>query len=128
VPGGLVVLEPASWLNHPFPLLDEIDNSAPLRAGRWLVLFYHYDCSDCQTAIPAYEALANRVHIAFVAMPPLGQSPVTDSPQYLNLRLRPDHDWFATTPLVVTLEDGQVAAFAEGENAIHPPDAVGVGQ
>jgi hypothetical protein len=119
---ALVVLDPDTWPNRPFPLLDEIDGSAPLRDGRWLVILYHFDCSDCRAAIPAYEALADRVHIAFVAMPPLGPSPVADSPAYLSLTLRPDHEWFATTPLVAALQDGSVVSAEGGDNAVHPSD------
>jgi Methylamine utilisation protein MauE len=123
--GGLVVLEPSSWVNKRFPLLDEIKGDSALKTGRWLLVLYHYDCDDCLRAIPLYCALAGRPrHVAFVAMPPVappGQDPVPASGDYLRLSLRPDHDWFATTPVAVALQDGRVIAAAEGEQAMQPP-------
>jgi hypothetical protein len=118
----LVVLDPSSWPNRPFPLFDEIDGSTPLHTGRWLVVLYHFDCSDCLAAIPAYQSLAKQVHVAFVAMPPFGQSPPADSPDYLRFILRPDREWFATTPVVAALQDGNVMSVAAGDKAVHPPD------
>jgi methylamine utilization protein MauE len=126
--GNLVVLDPATWIGKPFPLLEDIDNASPLRSGRWIVLLYHYDCDDCLRAIPQYQALArsnSRLHIAFAAIPPAapaGRDPVADSADYLHLTLRADHDWFATTPIVAAIQNGQVLAAASGENAMQPPD------
>jgi hypothetical protein len=125
----LVVLEPELWVDKPFGLFDEIDGSAPLRHGRWLVVFYHYDCDSCLEAIPKYRSLVadatkESPHLAFVAMPPTapaGQDPVTPSSASLRLNLRPDHDWFATTPVVVVLEDGRVLSAYDGEDAVDPP-------
>ena len=124
----LQVLDPQSWLNKPFPLFDEIDGPAPLRAGKWMVVLYHYDCVDCLKAIPDYRALAagqSSFRLAFVAMPPfapVGREPVADSADYLHLRFKTDHEWFATTPVAVTLQDGRVLTAAEGEAAVRPPD------
>jgi hypothetical protein len=97
-----------------------------------LVVLYHSDCDSCQQAIPQYQRVAaqasndsNQPRIAFVSMPPAappGQDPVADSPAYLHLALKPDHDWFATTPVVAALADGQVIAAFDGEQAVHPPD------
>jgi len=130
--GDLVVLEPRSWLNKPFGLLGEIDRSDSLRHGRWLILFYHFDCDSCLEAIPRYMSIAtsmtstgvNGPRVAFIAMPPVapaGQDPVSPSSDYSRLVLRPDHDWFATTPVVAAIEDGSVLWADEGEIAVHPP-------
>jgi hypothetical protein len=116
-------------LHQTFPLLDEIDGSLPLRNGRWLVVLYHYDCETCLRAIPNYRSLGanpldSDVHIAFVQMPPdppAGEDPVVPSSNYLHLKLRPDHEWFATTPVVVAIEDGRVMAANDGEKAVEPP-------
>jgi len=114
VPGGLVVLEPDTWRDRPFPLFDEIGGSGELKRGSWRVVFYHFDCANCVAAIPAYEALAVAdvgIQTAFVAVPPLpppGADPVPDAPGYLHLQLSPDHEWFVTTPLVIVLKDGIV--------------------
>jgi hypothetical protein len=122
----LRVLEPETWIDKPFPLFDEIGASDPLKSGKWLVVLYHYDCEDCLKAIPVYQALAasqSPVRVAFIAMPPFataGQEPVAESTDYLHLRLRPDYDWFATTPVVIQLGDGRVLAAAEGAGALEP--------
>lgn len=130
--GTLVVLEPASWVNTPFPFFNEIDCGNQLRRGRWLLVLYHYDCDSCRQAIPKYRSLAlnsrndsGQPYLAFIAVPPLapgGQDPVPPSASYAHLSLRPDHDWFATTPVVVALQDGKVLVAADGENAVRPPD------
>jgi hypothetical protein len=36
--GDLVILDPGSWLNKPFPLIDDIDGGNRLSKGRWLVV------------------------------------------------------------------------------------------
>jgi hypothetical protein len=132
--GTLVVLEPSNWVNKPFPLVDEIDNWNQLRSGRWLVIFYHFDCDSCLKAIPQYQAFAASelagkagIRVAFIAMPPAsaGADPVRASSEYQHLALRPDHDWFATTPVAVALENGRVIEAKEGENAIVPPEIAG---
>jgi hypothetical protein len=47
---------------------------------------------------------------------------VAPSSSYLRLSLKPDHDWFATTPVVAALVDGNVLWANEGEDAVHPPE------
>jgi len=129
--GDLVILEPASWVGQQLALIDNIDGGEVLRHGRWLVVLYHSDCDTCRAAVPEYAALAgsdaaNRdgERVAFVAMPPLADAAddlASPSERYLHLKLRPDHDWFATTPVVVAIEEGKVVWAAEGEKAAHPP-------
>jgi len=126
--GGLVVLQPSDWLGKSFPLFDHIRGSLPIQSGRWRVVFYHYDCPDCLDAVTFYRALAangDGIRTAFIAMPPLpstGNDPVPDAPDYLHLELSTDHEWFATTPLVVALQDGIVLAAEEGKSAVRPLD------
>jgi hypothetical protein len=129
-PDELVVLEPEDWVGKSFPVLNEMENSTLLRSGRWLVVLYHSDCDRCLEAIPRYQALAVSdgaknagIRLAFVAMPPvsIGADPVACSPDYLHLALRPDHDWFATTPLVAAIEDGKVIWAGDGDSAVNPP-------
>jgi hypothetical protein len=128
----LVILEPQAWLNKPLAIMEDIDSAEQLRTGRWLLILYHYDCDNCLKAIPAYIALANSIsrakpsnpRIAFIVMPPVapvGQDPIPDSPNYSHLILRPIHDWFATTPVVVAIDNGIVLFAADGERAILPP-------
>jgi hypothetical protein len=129
---GPVVLEPAGWMNRPFPYLDAINGAGDLKTGRWLLVLYHYDCDDCRQAIPTYQTLAtislgspNGPHLAFIAVPPIapaGQDPVAATPEVLRLSLPQTQDWFVTTPLVVALQNGRVLAAADGEQAMVPPD------
>jgi hypothetical protein len=126
------VVNPASWLNRPFALLNKIAGGSKLKQGRWLVVFYHYGCDDCRRAIPTYTALAatmsgdpDQPQISFVAIPPYastGQDPVLPSLDYLHLSLRDDGSWSAATPVVVALQDGEVLAVNEGDKAFIPPD------
>jgi hypothetical protein len=126
---NLIILDPSSWLNQTFPLLDEIIDGGSLQKGRWLVVFYHFDCDTCRQAIPAYlshldELTVNGARMAFVQMPPdppADQDLVAPSRDYLHLKLRPDRDWFATTPVVVAVEDGKVIWAKDGEDAAEPP-------
>ena len=128
-----VILEPKNWLNKPFAFFDDVEGSAPLRKGRWLVVFYHYDCDSCIKAIPKYMIVANsgksfrlaHTQIAFIAMPPApvaGQDPVPVSANYLHLNLSPVRDWFATTPVVAAVQDGIVLWAGEGDDAVDPPN------
>jgi len=126
---SLVILQPRLWLNKPFALFDEIDGSDPLRRGRWLVMFYHYDCESCLKAIrhyrlSAFDATEDGPRLAFIAVPPaapLGEDPVPTASTYLHLSLRPDHDWLATTPIVVALENGRVLSAIDGNAAAEIP-------
>jgi hypothetical protein len=92
------------------------------------VVLYHFDCDDCRKAIADYQALAvsqANFRVAFVAMPPFaaaGSEPVVESGDYLRLRMREDHDWFAATPVVAALEEGRVVGAAEGEGAVSPAE------
>jgi hypothetical protein len=128
--GSLVVLNPAAMLHKPFSLFGEIQRANELKKGKWLVIFYHYDCDICLQAIPHYQSLAvaqsnsvDQERIAFVAIPPIaphGEDTIAPSSFYLHLSLRPDHQWLAMTPLVVALKDGIVIAAVQGEQAVEP--------
>jgi hypothetical protein len=129
---SLVVLEPKSWIHQPFPLLQDIDGASVLSSGRWLVVLYHYDCDACLQAIPNYSTWARtnakdsfHAKLALIAMPPLpsaSQDPILPSSEFERFALRSDHDWFATTPVVVALENGRVLTALDGNDAIHPPN------
>jgi hypothetical protein len=124
----IVILAPQTWINQPLPLFTDIDDSTALRGGRWLVLFYHYDCDSCIKAI-AYYLAVNRSNdplkpkIAFVAIPPvapLDQSPLPTSASYLRLNLVNRYQWFGTTPIAIMLDNGIVRHAAEGDAAEKP--------
>jgi hypothetical protein len=125
---------PSAWVGKPFPLFDAINYSRDLRIGRWLVIFYHFDCDECRHAVPAYLAVASmRVansdepRMAFVGIPPLapaGHDLVPESTELPHFTLHQDRDWFIATPLVVSLQDGEVVAVTDGEQANVPADVL----
>ena len=123
--GGVTVLEPAHWIGKPFPLLKHVDVGQQLSRGKWLVLIYHHDCTMCRDAIPAYERLAEigAQNVSLIQMPPFASSSEdpASSASCLRGRLSDDREWFATTPLVVSLSDGNVQSVAFGEAARTPP-------
>jgi len=95
------------------------------------VLFYHYDCDRCLQAIPLYRSAASsmraagsNVRFAFVAMPPTapaGRDPVSSTSNDSRMSLRPTHDWFASTPLAVAIDEGTVVWAQDSDEAVHPP-------
>ncbi len=124
----VIVLTPQLWINQSWPLFADVDQSTALRRGRWLILMYHYDCDSCIRAIANYRAIgrfsiSNRPNIAFIAIPPdapVDEDPVPASSNYLRLKLTSEHEWFATTPLALYLENGLVRHVAEGDAAERP--------
>jgi len=126
-------LAPASWINKPFPLFGAIDGSQELKIGRWLIVFYHFDCEECRQAVPAYLRLAamkngdsSQTRIAFVSMPPqapLGYDLVPKLATVRHFTLNPHRERITETPLVVSLQDGSVVGVSEGEQTMLPSDA-----
>jgi hypothetical protein len=109
------VLEPETWVGERLPILKDIDISKQLKKGAWLVLFYHYDCSECVTAIKEYKSYAadlagngDLLKIAFIEVPPYGKSVVRNNPNYVVGKLLDIKEWFIATPAVVLLEDNKV--------------------
>ena len=113
-----VVLEPERWIGKRFPLLEYIDIGDQLADGDWVVLLYHYDCSDCREAVPKYEQFSRdfarqvgQPRIALVEIPPYAELsnrlPSPDSPCTLG-RLSNVKEWFVKTPAVVFLSDARV--------------------
>ncbi len=136
--GRIVILEPHKWLHHRLPVLGNIVAQGSAKAlgnrlsfGRWIVMFYHASCDECQQTIPVYEALAQREmlsgkapHVAFVRVPSNPPNPVLsglfDSRVALHGTLDTSHQWFATTPIVVELRGGIVHRVATGRSAMTP--------
>ncbi len=116
------VLEPETWTGEELPVLDHIDIAERLRNGVWLLLFYHYDCPDCQQAVPQYEQMARDLagnddflQVALIEVPPYGHGPVApDSPCVLG-RMDQSKEWFVTTPVVVLVSQRQVVSAWEGK-------------
>jgi hypothetical protein len=119
--GSVVLLEPEKWAGRPLPILGHIDVADRISAGSWTVVLYHHDCSTCLDLLPQLESKARSGRkIALIEMPPYapeGQSPVSRSSVCLRGRLSDQRDWFATTPVVMSLAEGRVTAVADGEQA-----------
>ena len=111
------VLEPKTWIGKELPILEHIDIVDQLRKGTWLVLFYHYDCPNCQKVIPQYQQMArdlkgceDLLRIAFVEMPPYSPEPRSPEPSCAVGRLMNVREWFLTTPSAVLLTKESVQA------------------
>jgi thiol-disulfide isomerase/thioredoxin len=115
VTGGYEVLEPEEWIGKKLPIIEDIDISKELKKGTWLVLFFHYDCPDCITAIREYQRNASDLagnedflKIAFVEVPPYGRSVANNNSTHTIGKLSDIKEWFITTPAVVLLDDSMV--------------------
>jgi uncharacterized membrane protein YphA (DoxX/SURF4 family) len=116
------VLEPASWIGGPFPLVAFLDvdekTKAALETGRWLVVLYHARCAECRHLLPHLEARArkgdsNGVQYMVVEVPPYASAGVTASACRW-VTLSSVHDWFVRTPVVLVLSDGVVTYAGRG--------------
>ncbi len=116
------VLEPETWVGKELPILEHIDIAESLKKGTWLVLLYHHDCPDCTRAIARYQQMARDLadnedflRIALIAVPPYGQSPVSENSPCILGRLAETKEWFITTPAIVLLQNSTVWDVWEGK-------------
>jgi len=116
------VLEPEAWVGQELPILKDIDIGKQFKKDTWLVLFYHYDCPDCITTIKEYQRYAtdlagngDALNIAFIEVPPYGESIIRNSSDYAVGKLLDTKEWFVTTPAIVLLESSTVQAAWEGK-------------
>jgi len=114
VTDSLVVLEPEQWIGRPFPLAKELSPAVVLQHGKWILLFFHDDCPQCQEALPQYEALAAELNeredatrVLLIEVPPFGPGRV-ERQSLSAVRLSAKRDWFVQTPLELVLQDGKV--------------------
>ncbi len=144
--GQIVILEPYKWVGHRLPVLTHIVSatlSLPgpaaahgislgqrLAHGNWIVLFYHANCDECRQAIPVYEALAQSEylsgqipHVAFIRVPtgPAAMQPpgLFHTNAALHGTLDDTHEWFATTPTAVELQNAVVMRSVSGNAAMN---------
>ncbi|MFP3937907.1 MAG: MauE/DoxX family redox-associated membrane protein [Phycisphaerae bacterium] len=120
----VVVLQPHDWLGKTFPLLKHIDVGDKLRSGQWEVILYHYTCPTCREEIERIEQLAQMRGgwseaggVAVVSIPPhapAGEEIVPDDTACLRGKLSDEHDWFVSTPVMLTLTDGVVTEVRGG--------------
>ncbi|NQT14793.1 MAG: hypothetical protein HQ582_18715 [Planctomycetes bacterium] len=120
-----VVLEPQGWVGKRFPLLKYIDIGDRLARGKWVVVMYRHDCSECQSAVEKCEILGrqlanqrNAATVALIEMPPHhgpddAMAP-PDSVISIGRLLAHDKQWFLATPVEVSLDGGVVASLSKG--------------
>jgi hypothetical protein len=118
VAGALdLLLERDSLIGYPFPLISEIvmRDGEDLSQGNWTLLLYHFDCSDCQQAIPSYVELGrefrkegNASHVGLIELPPFGD-PGTKKPTRFchDGILKDTTQYFIRAPMEVRLVDGK---------------------
>ena len=118
--GKIVVLESEKWIGKRFPLLDYINIGNKFKEGKWLVVLYHHNCSDCQAAMPKYRHAANTLadqlgepRVVLVEMPPYadGEAMQNVGRQLVTARLSDNREWFAKTPIELAITDGVVTFF-----------------
>jgi hypothetical protein len=118
-PGGVVVLEPQTWVGSPMPLLRHVDIGKQLSKGEWAVVLYRQDCARCIEAIPEYIQMAHDLkerrdgcRLAFVELPPYGRgaNPFHEIAACVTGRLSEEKTWFVETPVEIKLIDGSVAS------------------
>ncbi|MAT70121.1 MAG: hypothetical protein CMJ58_11440 [Planctomycetaceae bacterium] len=109
--GGLVILEPETWVGKEFPLASFVEPPVDTLSGSWVILLFHHDCPDCQAAIPKYDALASSSgeakHILLIEVPPYGSQPPPVRAAIV-ARLSDANEWFVQAPVELTVDDGKV--------------------
>ena len=123
---SLVILEPEKWVGQDFPLSHELSPKVDFNEGKWLLLFYHHDCSKCQELIPRYEAFASQMakrreqlRVALIEVPPVSTKTERRSQAIQHMTLNPAKEWFVQTPMALMLESGIVkSATSEMENLV----------
>lgn len=109
---GTVILEPETWINKLFPLVNEIEPSVDLTNGDWVVLLYHHDCQKCQESLPRYEGLGDSSippkHVLLVEVPPTGNSTFQNTEYVKHVSLKKEVDWFVQAPVEIQLSNGIV--------------------
>ncbi|MBC8481316.1 MAG: hypothetical protein H8D47_01455 [Planctomycetes bacterium] len=113
------VVEQPLW-----PMLEYIDIADQLTDGIQIVLLYHYDCPNCQEAIPVYDQLARDMgtdqglRFVFIYVPPFapdGHDIAPDDTPALTGKMSDEKKWIFETPLVVLLIDGVVVETWQGD-------------
>src|SRR5205085_2057938 len=108
--GNLVILEPEKWIGKQIPLLAHIDIGEQLRTGKWILVLYHHDCSDCRAAVPRLVEVSKDfvdVRLGLVAVPPFappGEDIVGPTGPYVLGRLSAQREWFVQTPAIMLLD------------------------
>ncbi len=116
------VLEPHTWIGQPLPIMTHIDRAGQLQQGNWLIMLFHYDCTDCIETLPDFQQIAENMQgnesvlqLALIEVPPYGYDAKSDESPYLIGRMDDSKEWLVVTPAVLLLSDGVVQqAWKEG--------------
>jgi thiol-disulfide isomerase/thioredoxin len=112
------VLKPEEWISNQMPLFGHIDIGDVLMEGISFILFYHYDCPNCQEAIPIYDQMAKDyevfeqgIQFAFIEGPPFAEPEdniVPPETVCFTGQLDEEKEWIFISPLMVLTIDGIV--------------------
>ena len=93
------------------------DIGEKLFTGAKIVVFYHYNCDDCEVAIPLYSEYSSQfasdqsLQFALISGPPHapeGKDVVPDDTTALLGKLDQSRDWLFESPIVLLLIDGEL--------------------
>ena len=101
-------------------MLNDVDIVDELLEDARIVVFYHYNCEDCQVVLPLYSQYSEQfvtddtIKFAFISGPPYaseGQEIIPENTTALVGKLLDDEDnWVFESPLIFLLIDGQLTA------------------
>jgi hypothetical protein len=115
--GGVVQLEPETWVGKKLPLLNYIMASELPKEDVWLILLYNHRCSSCRECVVLYTDLAaefieekNCPKIMLLETPPFEKS-ISETAQKANViygQLDGARKWHANTPVLLLVDQGTV--------------------
>lgn len=108
---GHVIVEPGEWIGNRLPLFHTDDVPQMLNFGRWQLVFYRNDCSQCQELLKSLSTGDHSfTNLALVDLSTPEAKPHQGSHEreFLRLRIRQSDRWILRTPLIVDLNDGIV--------------------
>lgn len=110
--GKLVVLAPESWPGKPFQLINEVKMEGDLSQGYWEILLFRHDCDVCHDVMRQIERTSQEIDLAKIVLVAIDGSERDGLLDRLAARgckvglLSQNREWFATTPLRISVRDG----------------------
>jgi hypothetical protein len=110
--GKLVVLDPSRWLGKPFYPINEVNIEGNLSQGAWEVLLFRHDCDLCHDVMRQIECAPQQINLSKTALVAIGGLQSDGLIDRLSERgckvgyLSQNREWFATTPLRISVRDG----------------------
>lgn len=110
--GKLAVLDPKSWPGKPFTLINEVKIEGDLSRGSWEILLFRHDCQVCHDVMRLIERTPQEVNLAKTALVAINRLERDELIDRLSDRgckvghLSQNREWFATTPLRISVRDG----------------------